>query len=69
VAGVPDPDVATPEAVIGDAPGEVADDLPALRRDAAARPLGRPVALDLAARIDELRQKRFGSPVPGVPLG
>jgi hypothetical protein len=55
VAGERDPDVAAPEAVIGDAPGEVADDLPALRRDGTARPLRRPGALDLAARVAELR--------------
>jgi hypothetical protein len=56
MAGVGDPHVAAPEAVLGDAAGEVADDLPLLRRDGAARPLERPGALDLAERIDELRQ-------------
>jgi hypothetical protein len=69
VLGVGDPDVSAPEAVLGDAPAEVADDLPLLRRDGAARPLERPGALDLAERIDELRQERLGFPVSGVALG
>jgi hypothetical protein len=64
-----DPDMAAPEAVLGDAPGEVADDLPMLRRDGAAGPVERPGAFDRAERIDELRQERLGFPVPSVPLG
>jgi hypothetical protein len=69
VPGVRDPDVAAPEPVLGNAAGEVADDLPLLRRDGAARPVDCPGARDLTERIDELRQERLGFPVPGVALG
>ena len=67
VPGMGDPDVPAPESVVGDASGDVADNLPVPRRDGAARSLERP--FDLSARFDEVRQQRLDAPMPGVPLG
>jgi hypothetical protein len=47
--------MAAPEPVLDDPAGEVADDLPVVRRDGAARRLRRQGALDLAARVAEFR--------------
>ena len=63
------PDVAAPEAVLDDAPDEVAGDAALREHDGAARPVGFPDALQLRSRVGQGSEERFLLAMPRVARG